>query len=1304
MRSRCKLVAVAVFLSLVCGLGSAQSTTSLRGTVTDAKGAVVSGANVTITSPATGFMRSARTDDTGNYQFLQIPPAPYVVTANAPGFSTFKQENVTLQVNTPATLNIALQVQGGTVTVEVTAAAPIVNTTDATIGNAFTARQLTSLPAEGRDPVAILSLQPGVAFIGNNVDQNDDSRGGSVSGARSDQTNVTWDGLDNNDQIEGKAFQGAMRATLDSLQEFRVTTSSANADSGRSSGAQVSLVTKSGTNVFHGSLYEYHRPSFATANDYFNKLAQLQSGEPNKPGFLLRNTFGTSVGGPLKKDRVFFFATYEGQRTRETDQLLRTVPSDNLRNGIVQYPCSTALDPNCVAGSPNANGFQVGSDPRLGPDQLLVTLTPGQFAATDPNCTTSCPLGPGANPAVLNVFQQYPHPNSDSAGDFFNLRGFTFAGAHPRKLDTYIVKLDFKLDNAGKHSLFVRGNLQNDNESLPPQFPGQPANDFLTNNTKGIAVGYTAVLRDNLINNLRYQFVRQGLGDHGLTGQAVADFRGVDDPVGITRTTNSNVPVHNIVDDISWVRGKHTLQFGTNWRFITNNRFSNLHNASDALTNVFWLDNAGIAGTGSSLDPGAFPNYPAVDPAFSTNYDFAVAAVAGLLTQADINFNQDKNGNLLAPGSLIARHFRSFEAEWYVQDAWRIKPNLTVTLGLRHSILQPPYETNGNQVAPSFSLHDWFNQRGQDMQRGVVPNLPDISLNVSGPANNGKPYWDWDYKDFAPRAAIAYSPNFDSGLMHKLFGSNGKSSVRLGYGLYFDHFGQGVVNTFDRQGSFGLSTLITNAAATQSVDCTARFSGLFTLPNGTFCGQNYNPAAPGAFPVTPPTGFSDGSFSIYWGLDDKLKTPYSHVFDFSFTRELPKNFVVEASYVGRLGHRLLQEVDLAMPLDLVDPASHTDYFTAATQLAKAVDAGVDINTLANIPYWENLFPGATGAEAPSLTLNFGSTCAPGAYPAAPSATQAIYDLYSCFRGNETTALEILDRGCIPACSAANGGEPFAYWDNQFSSLYAWRSQGASAYHALQLSLRRAMANGLQFDFNYTFSKSIDQGSNAERVSSYETPNGTGGFGDQIINAWFPRQQRAVSDFDMRHQINANWVWQLPVGRGKRFGSTLNGLGNAILGGWDLSGVYHWSSGLPFGISPGGGWATNWELQGFAVKTGDVGKVGRYTDSSGNPNIFKNKDQARNAFRFPYPGETGQRNVLRGQGYFEVDSGLGKTWNVTERQTIQFRWEVFNLTNSVRFDAAQSANFFDATSSTNFGAYGFTLTKPRVMQFALRYEF
>ena len=1320
-----RFVVVLLCLSLITPVLVAQSTTSLHGVVSDAKGAVLPGATVKIYDSQTGFARTVTSGGDGVYQFLQIPPATYVINVSSAGFATIKRERVTLLVNSPATLNFTMQVEGANVKVEVSSEAPLVNTQDASIGNAFDERQLIRLPSEGRDPASILSLQPGVTFIGSDkqIDQSNDSRGGSVSGARSDQTNITLDGLDDNEQLLGYAFQGALRATLDSIQEFRVTTSNGNADEGRSSGGQVSLVTKTGTNSWHGSMYEYNRSSIGEANDWFNEEAEVGAGLANKPGHLIRNTFGATVGGPLKKDRMFFFAAYEGQRKRETSQVTQTVPSNELRNGLMQYVCDPSEDTtNCTPSNP---GFTVVSDPRAGLNSLgqpnyLVQLTQTQFAQMDPNAAGNgtCPWatanGCGVDPNVLSVFQQYPQSNSDAVGDLLDYRGYTFAGANPQKLNNYIVRLDYALTQNGNHKLFFRGNLQNDNQQEAPQFPGQPPYGFLTGNNKGIAAGYTALLRPTLINNLRWQLVREGTGTTGINSAPFVHFRTLTDATGLgSQSEYVNVPVHNFVDDITWTKGKHSFQFGTNVRLVHNNRAGNFENVSYAVTDPFGLDNSAIANasgqnsfcviaTQCSLDPLGYAaqGYPAVATSFGELYDFAATGLAGLVTVDNQEFNQDKHSNQFASGALIPRHFKAWEAEWYAQDAWRVTPHLILTAGLRYSLLQPPYEVDGNQAAPNLSIGNLFAQRakaqlagqayspGQNAAAGLSGGLPPIDFAVSGQANGKQPYWNWDYKNLAPRFALAYSPDFSSGWLHSLFGAAGKSSLRMGYGLYFDHFGEGIVNTFDRNGSFGLTTFETNPYGIQDVDCSFRFTGLHNLPQGTYCGQNMAGAAPGAFPVTPPLGVnSAGGFAIYWGMDDQLKTPYSQVFNFSFTRDLGSNFTLEASYVGRVGRHLLQETDLGLPEDIVDPASHMDYFAAATLLTKAANAG--LATVNPIPYWENLFPAAAGG---------GNT-----------ATQNIYNVWS--PGNEIVSLQYLDTPapgttnvCYPACSTLAGQSgPTAYnfFMPQFSSLWGWRSSGNSSYNALNVTLRRALSAGIQFDVNYTFSKSIDVGSNAERVNVFDT---VGGFSSQVINSWAPNQLRAVSDFDMRHQINSNWVIDLPFGRGRKFAAGRGRVADAVFGGWGLTGLFHWSSGLPFSIFPGGGWSTNYNLQGEAVEIANPGHVGVHRNASGNPTMFTNVQGVINDFRHPYPGEGGQRNELRGPGYFGIDAGLDKDWKIKEGQTLSFAWEAFNVTNAVRFDAAASSNNFDLTSVTNFGVYSSTLTQPRVMQFMLRYSF
>jgi len=1348
MRSRSWQVAVlCVFFFAFAVLTLGQSaTTSLHGTVTDAKGAVVVGANVTITNPAVGLSREAKTTDQGEYQFLELPPGTYELTVSARGFSNAIAKGIQLFVRTPGTANVTLQVSGTMETVEVSATANLINTDDATMGHAFDSSQIQSLPFEGREPTSILTLQAGVTFTGNNMDKVNsttasgfdvDSRSGSVNGGRSDQTNVTLDGVDDNDQATGR-LQGSLRVPLDSLEEFRVTTANSDADSGRSSGGQVALVTKSGTNQFHGGAYEYYRPTFA-ANDWFIKASQVSSGLPNRPPFLLRNTYGAFFGGPIKKDRLFFFLSFEGMRKREDQSVIRTVPSDDLRNGFVSYQCDSS-DPNCPASG-------------------VYRLTPTQIAALDPNCSGigSCVYSsgahigsfPGPNPYVMDVFQQYPQANSSSVGDGLNYLGYTFNSPAPDNLNMYVAKLDYNLTANGSHRLFVRGVQDGEhNAAGPQQFPGQPnsINEVVT--SKGLTVGLTSNFKTSWINNFRFGYIRQAYDDVGLQTQHFVHFRFLDNINAFSKTQSRDVPVLNFVDDVSKIHGKHTFQFGTNIRKVDNIGASNYTSFFTASTNPDWLSGTGIAGTGNSLDPsspiGVAMGLPAVTNSFLGAYNAAMTSLAGLISEVDSNYNLDKNLNPLAEGALINRHFRAWEYEWYGQDSWRARPNLTLTFGLRYSILEPPYEATGTQVQPLISSHDWFMNRGKAAYNGesYFPQTGtdssgnpiydhNLEFALGGQANGKKPYWGWDYRNLAPRLAIAYSPNWDSGLGKTIFGAPGKSSIRLGYGMYYDHFGEGITSTFDRQGAFGLTSAVSNPAGIQTVDAAARFTGLNNIPTTSFTTTSSCPTAPcpitypapsGSFPVTFPYAFQIG-----FGLDDKLKTPYSHVVTLSYTRDLGHGYVLETSFVGRYAHRLLSEIDLAQPANLRDPNSGMTYYQAATALAKQYWKNVDIGSVAPIPYWENLFPLA-GPNATNKGYIYG--CAPNAGGVTTfTSTQAIYDLYSCFSGqavnaaNETYSLAYLDvpgysgstnaNECFPACATLNGQTTgYAFWSPQYSSLDGWSSIGNSAFNSGQVSLRHHTGD-LTFDVNYTYSKSIDMGSNAERISVFEGL----GFSSQVINAWQPNQLRSASDFDTTHAINANWVYQLPVGKGKHFGGGMSKLADAFFGGWQISGLWRWSTAFPFSVYPFYSWPTNWDLESNAILVGKKPKTGQFivpqAGGGVGPNVFQNPgitnpndpNAAINQFRDAYPGESGQRNELRGPGAFNIDMGLAKQWKITERQNLRFSWEVFNVTNSVRFDAGNIQNVNNYTDyNPSFGNFINTLFKPRVMQLGARYTF
>jgi hypothetical protein len=1261
MLNRHTRFAVLLPLTVLTASALAQNaTTSLRGNVKDPSGAVVPNASITLLNSETGQTLTAASKASGDYELTQIPPAKYTITLTAAGFGD-QSKTAELLVNQPATINFTLTLQGETETVNVSAEAQTLNTSDASLGNSTNNATIQALPSETRNVPDLLSLQPGVFFLPQPTNPlNQDSRSGAVNGGRSDQGNVTLDGVDDNDQVNGFAFTGVLRETQDSVEEFRVTTSNANADAGRSSGAQISLLTKSGTNKFHGAAYEYHRPTFTVANDFFNKQAELNSGEPNIPGKLIRNIFGGDVGGPILKDKLFFFGNYEGSRLAENAQVSRTVPTAAYQRGILQY-----------TGDAAAGGTETQA------------ISAAQVATLDAGCqvcgTAAYPPGPGPDPFALAYFNSTPAANGVNLGDGLNTGSFSFSSPNPRRLNTTIVRLDYIPSSA--HRLFGRGNFQKDTTAAVEQFPGQVPAYALVDNTKGMTFGDTWTISPTLVNDIRYGYIRQGYGQSGIGSGDYVDFRFQDTATAETRTTIISVPVNNIVDNLNWSRGKHTVEVGGNWRLVHQNRNSNNVSFNSASSNPYWL-------TGSAPDPSTLGLDP-VDSGFANSYGIAYANLVGDIPQVTDVYNyavtSPTTGALLNDGAFIDRHFKANEYEYYIQDSWHPSANLTLTFGLRHTLLQTPYESKGQQVAPTIDTHAWYTEREAAARQGQIYE-PDLAFAPSGPVYHRPGFWPKSKNNIAPRFAVAYSPN-------------SKTSIRAGFGIYFDHYGEGLVNTFDQNGSFGLSTSVSNPAGVLGYESSPRFTSRQALPFN-------NGVAPSTqtFPYTAPTG----NFAITWGLDSKLKTPYSEAIDFSVQHQLGGGFTVETSYVGRLGRHLLQSLDLAEPVDFVDPAGGGDYYNAGSQLSREVDAhaGNPKAQVTPIAYFENLFP---------WMANFDY--------AGESATQAIYsDEWAPFRSNlgATTALADIDFYCSSGTvqnadgSAASypcpGNHQSRFWQDQFSSLYALSTIGMSYYNAGQITLHHPMSHGLQADISYTYSRSIDMGSDTERTS--ENGSSLALAASEIINTWKPYLNRAVSDFDTTHLLTVDYVYLLPVGRGQAYLGNANGLVDGLLGGWQLSGILRSTSGLPFSLNEPG-WTTDWQIEAYGVTTAKV-KMRRHFDSNGNPQLFDDPDAINSGvttgspIRLPYPGESGERNNFRGDGYFDLDDGLSKSWKLGEHGALKFAWEVYNVTNTVRFDPGGNIEgtptLGTGLTGGNLGIENALLGQPRRMQFSLRYDF
>ncbi|HEV8486199.1 MAG TPA: carboxypeptidase-like regulatory domain-containing protein [Blastocatellia bacterium] len=1243
-RSRSLLVA---FLCFVLGLGNvlAQSgTSSVSGVVVDPQGRAVSGATVKLTNAQKNFSRVQTTTENGAYRFTSIPPETYQLEATASGFKKGVVSEVRASVDKPSNIDIQLEVGNIAESATVTAASGdvLVNKQDASLGNNFVSQQITQLPLESRNVVSLLSLQPGV------------TRDGYVTGSRADQANVTLDGVDVNEQqsgldpLTGQAFASVLRVTPDSIEEFRVTTSNPNASQGRSSGAQVSLITKSGTNDFRGSVYWSHRNTVTSANDFFNnRTVDPETGKSTPRPKLLRNLFGVAIGGPIVKERTFFFYNYEGRRDASESSVVRVVPTATLGNGSVRFV--------------NSGGG-------------ITTLTSSDINRLFPAV--------GANPAAIAVLgdaaRKYP-VNDFTTGDskqdrLLNTGGFRFNAKTPLRWNTHTVRLDHNLTADGKHILFVRGNYQQDTIGGTPQFPDTPTTDTWSHPV-GLAAGHTWTINNRLVNSFRYGLTREAFTIGGDSTQNAISFRDVFSPLKFARELSRVTPVHNFSDDLSYLKNSHSVQVGGNVRIISNTRGSFAKSFDNAIANPTFY-----AGSGNVL----LTPISGIAPGFERPVRDAVTAVIGRFSQYSANFNFGADGSVLPAGAVVSRKFKTQEYDTYAQDVWKVSQTLTLTYGLRYSLSRPVYEANGLEVKPTVSLGGFFDKRVRGALAGTPVNDL-ITVDKSGPKNGRPGYYDWDKNNLQPRVALAWSPNFTKGFLGKLFGSQGASVFRGGFAITNDHIGNQLAVTFDLNNQLGFSS--TSMISANTFNVTSRPAPRFTgfgqavrvLPGITVPGTL-------TFPQQKP---ADEQQRIESSLDDTIVSPVNYSWNLSFGRQLPGGVFVEASYIGRKARNLLATRDIMQLNNLVDPASKTSWYQAAGVLADLRDKNTPVGSVPAIPYFNNLFPANLGAqfadafEDPTFT-----SLTPG---------QAVYYLVARDGYNIldwTTIQLILD-------DFSRVG-PNIFFHPQYGALSAFSTIARSDYNAGTLSIRKRLRDSLSLDFNYTLSKSMDDASGLQN---------SGTFGAAfILNPLDLNQSFAESDFDVRHIINANGIWKFPVGKGRKFLSGLPGFGDAILGGWELGGIYRWNSGevagAPFDSS---GWATNWNLTSSGVRLKNI-KASPTRGGKNEPNLFSDPTAAYQSFRNARAGEAGDRNTFRFPSFFTLDLNLSKSFTMpwSEGHKLQFRWEVFNVTNTQRLTNLDGfALDFDPNlgePASSFGRLTAIQGTPRVMQFGLRYTF
>jgi hypothetical protein len=1272
---------------------AAQDVASLTGEVTDSTGAVVPDVNVKLLDTKTNSSYETKTNSVGAYSFLKLLPGPgYKVTFTKEGFDTVSVPNLYLAVNTTHTQNVQLKVGRSSETIEVKgeSSAVSLDTNDAAVGNSFDMNMVHELPVQIRDnPAALLAYQPGVVTASTD-DDNTQSRNGAITGARTDQGNVTLDGLDVNDFAGGFAFTVVGNAPVDSVQEFRAEVANPLSAEGRGSGGQINLVTKSGANSFHGAAYEYYRTRGFEANDFFNNFAN--PAVPRTP--LVRNQFGADLGGPILKDKLFFFFNYEGRRDARGYAVTRTVPLPSFSAGTIAYVNDT-INPN--NGSPC-------SAANLAPS-CVSQLSPAGAMSLDP-------LGIGPDTALTSFLQsRYPTSNSTAVGDGLNTGGYQFNAPGNQTLNDYVARLDYNLSS--KMKIFVRGSLvrETDDRDSSIRFPGDPLTFIDTDHSYAYVFGHTWTISNTKVNQFVYGENRQEVNfpylfnPTGTTQFTTFDATGtggayLSAPYFEPASQGRTIPVPIFRDDFTYVRGKHTFQVGGNFKPIK---------VSDYLVTDFNTASLGLGGGLTGLASGSTQLQPsdlAGDSVSQNLYDSAFTFILGHFAGVSSTFNNNRQLQPLPQGTGHKRDYRYYETEAYLQDSWKARADLTLTYGLRYQFYSVPYETNGLEAVPNLDFAQTIGPRLANGAAGVSGFFanPIIQYSLGGKANHGEPLYHPDWHDFQPRLAFAYNPSGQDGLLGRLLGDR-KTVIRGGASIIDDHTAVAALNFLQDQNTWILQSQTATSygnTGDPSLDLQVdpRFTAINALPAGSV-------QAPPAITTPFSPAFANGnpwgtasfsSLAFNYGIDPGLKTPYSETVTFGIQREFPGSFQLDVSYFGRFAHRLLAQADAMQTVDFLDPASGTHLASQFAKLSLAVRNNQSLNNPADFPFFENQMNAALVANP-----NIGGTCEQIGFPSCASLLDAVafpLDL----RGDLADVVQVLN-----GVAASPGGigliSPGVGLNPQFGSSLYVTNKGYSNYNGLLATLHRKMSHGLQFDVNYTWSHSLDNISAAAN-NAFGNGAGAGGIMCDSINIGVCY---ANSDFDVQQAITADWVYELPFGRGKAFGGAMPRWANEVVGGWSVTGLASWRTGLAF-QTVANAFPISFANNAPAIFNGDTSslKVKTHEETNaatGNPTIqlFQNAPAALGAFSGPLGLQAGSRNNLRGPHYSNFDIGLVKHFPVTEQVHMEFRADAFNVFNHTNFELPGNSGTADITSPSTFGVISSAYPK-RVLQLAFRLDF
>ena len=1170
MRTLNVLFHVLLFVG-VCSLPSSAQMGSMAGTVTDITGAVVQGAEVTARSVESNASRSVTTGATGTYSLPDLPVGTYDVTVKKASFASHVAE-VSLSVAEMLTLNV--QLQPGTASEQVNVRADEAADIDmetAQLSNLVDRRKIQDLPLITRDPYSLVLLSPGTF-------QTDSSNEGfSVNGARDRNNNFLLDGVDNNDTSVPGYSSGALTANPDSTEEFRVITDNFNAEFGRNNGAIIDVVTKSGTNSFHGGLYEFGRwNGFGGARDWFNPASE---GRMNP---YVRNQFGGSIGGPIIKDKTFFFFNEEVHRFRTTLTGVDTVPTPAFKTGVFTFNETQAV--NLLPGSAqNLNNLPM-------------------------------------DPTMQKVFALYPNPTVASGDGFSGL--YFFPSESRNDISDSTIKIDHHFTDHESLSLRYSYDYLYDPNSYPTEaiLPGDIGGVAEKAITEGLSAQLTSILTNTLINNLQFGW-NHIYGNFACTGLNVLDSPGGVDQFGSGRDYTmdpftsfgcaSNGLLANdqfrktgtvsYTESLSWVHGNHTFKFGFDFRDVGENGALNFNSRRQLM-----------------LDPDEFfvTNFysPINVPNSTQELDDAASAFYGLVA-SDLNagfFN--KSGARQGTNDKL---FRQHEFDWYGQDTWKVRRNLTLNLGLRYQLNGVPYEENAD-----------FSNLLQDPS-SFATGQP-VVFTIVGPGT-GKSMYQPDYSDIEPRLGLSWDPWGD-----------GKTAVRAAFGIFHDRV-------------FG--NIFGNARGNPPFENDYDKEPLNTINQALPAGGNYNglggpcPACVEPVPAvlsdsqciaalgTPCFVFSpavpDGTgLMTAVPLDVHFPNPASNNWNIGIQRELPGSNTLNVSYVGAMGVHVWGNRDGNPPV-------------------------------------------------PALVQQLVAYCSNpnNAYGCTP-ATVSGDNLYQGF-----------NYGYLPFNAVNN---------NALIQPYYYQTEYNSIYHGLQTKFTHRLSHGLQVEGAYTWSHAIDDSVDAitPAVGSHTFPR----------NSRDIAENRGNSDNDTRHVGVIDYVWEVPLGRGRAYAN--RGVLGKIFEGMQFSGITTLQTGHPWQVRS----STDTQRTGIAawgLQVGDPFAPPSSPSCAPSPGIGKIYVTNICAFVTPPFGSPGSpRNSIYGPGFVDFDLAFAKKMKLSERFQLEARFEGYNIFNHPHFlnPGTDSAGVGNLIGSSIFGVITNTYTEPdgttsaRQMQVAMKLSF